>query len=147
MVTLTLENRHLLRDVGFILLESSNCRQNSTNSWQMLLILKGEVEEDQWLETWDNMETRKPREAPRKELLMWQETEKYGVEAIGVGGICITQSLWNQEVKFWHETLIIATKKAVFDHSGTRGPASRGMMVWEAETLIMPVEWVLSCRR
>lgn len=38
----------------------------------------------------------------------------------------ITQSLGNQEDKIRHEALLMATEKAVLDHSGTRSPASRG---------------------
>lgn len=45
---LTLKNRHLLREVEFMLLESSSCcRQDATDAWQMLLILKEEVGGDQ----------------------------------------------------------------------------------------------------
>lgn len=57
---------------------------------------------------------------------MEQGTEKYGVEAVGIDGMSITQSLGSQEDKIRHEALLMATEKTVLDHSGTRSPASRG---------------------
>lgn len=70
---------------------------------------------------------------------MWQETEKYGIEAMGVGHLSITQSLGNQEEKIQQGVFIISTEMPALDSSGTGGQQAEEWQCGKAKPLIMPV--------